>query len=91
MSLHASLKASGQGKRHRNVLKKYERVEMLQDQKKWSEGESVLGIPKVRSIKLRKKKAAKTPEEAAASAAGAEGAPDAAAPAKDQAKKPAGK
>ena len=65
MSLHPSLKAAGQGKSHRNVLKKFERIELLKEQKRWSEGDSIFGIPKVRSIKLRKKKAAKTEEEAA--------------------------
>ncbi|MCH7590042.1 small basic protein [PVC group bacterium] len=64
MSLHPSLKAAGQGKSHRNVLKKFERIELLKEQKRWSEGDSIFGIPKVRSIKLRKKKAAKTEEEA---------------------------
>ncbi|MCH7504434.1 small basic protein [PVC group bacterium] len=63
MSLHPSLKAAGQGKSHRNVLKKFERIELLKEQKRWSEGDSIFGIPKVRSIKLRKKKAAKTEEE----------------------------
>ena len=60
MSLHASLKAPRAGKSHRNVLKKYERILKLQEQKRWDDGDSVYNLPKVRSIKLRKKKTAKT-------------------------------
>ena len=79
MSLHPSLKAAGQGKSHRNVLKKFERIELLKEQKRWSEGDSIFGIPKVRSIKLRKKKAAKTEEESDATSPDAAQKPEASA------------
>jgi small basic protein (TIGR04137 family) len=78
MSLHSSLKRSASAGRHRNVLKREERLEKLLDEEKWEEQNcSIYGLPKVRSIKLRVKKKAKKKEEeegaeaAAAPAAGA--------------------
>ena len=64
MSTHPSLKGPGQGKRHRNVLKKFERILKLKEQKRWTLEDGIYALPKVRSIKLRKKKAAKTVEAA---------------------------
>lgn len=75
MSVHPSLTATGQGKKHRNVLKKFERIEKLKEQKQWEDDRSAYGLPKVRSIKLRKKKAAK--EEVEDKDAQAEGAAEA--------------
>lgn len=100
MSLHSSLKRSGAGGRHRNVLKREERLAKLADDEKWTEDDdSIYGLPKVRSIKLRVKKKPKKKEaegeaiegEAALAAgtAGAEAAPGAtpAAPAEADKKK----
>ena len=47
MSIDRSLKTKGALSRHRNVLKRDERIKLLQDEEKWSETDSVLGLPKV--------------------------------------------
>lgn len=91
MSIHSSLRSAGAGRKHRSVLKRYERLKALKDKNLWDETRSVLGIPKVKMqrVKARKEK----PAEAAA-AAGAAAAPAAgAAPAAPAAAKaaPAGK
>ena len=84
MSLHSSLKRSSSAGRHRNVLKREERLEKLLDEEKWEdENDSIYGLPKVRSIKLRVKKKAKkkTDEEGAEGEAAAGAAGETAAPA----------
>ena len=68
MSIHSSLRAGGKGKKHRSVLKRYERLKALKDKNLWDESRSVLGIPKVKMQRIRVKKekaAAATPEAAA--------------------------
>ncbi|HUV67235.1 MAG TPA: small basic protein [Sedimentisphaerales bacterium] len=47
MSIDPSLKIKGALSRHRNVLKRAERIEQLKDEERWSEGDSLLGLPKV--------------------------------------------
>ena len=47
MSIDPSLKIKGALTRHRNVLSRAERLEQLKDEEKWSEGDSVTGLPKV--------------------------------------------
>ena len=47
MSIDRSLKIIGALSRHRNVLTRAERVEQLKDEEKWSEDDSVFGLPKV--------------------------------------------
>ena len=47
MSIDRSLKIKGALTRHRNVLTRPERIEKLQEEEKWEEGNSVLGLPKV--------------------------------------------
>ena len=47
MSIDPSLKIKGALTRHRNVLSRAERIEKLKDEERWSEGESLLGLPKV--------------------------------------------
>lgn len=49
MSIHRSLKVKAGLLRSRNVLKRIERIEALQKKGKWEEGESVYGLPKVRT------------------------------------------
>jgi len=46
MSQHASLKKSKNVGSKRSVLKRYERVKLLQKREKWQEGRSPLGLPK---------------------------------------------
>ena len=53
MSIHSSLRSGGSNKKHRSVLKRFERLKMLKDKNVWDEGKSVLGIPKVKMQKLK--------------------------------------
>lgn len=77
MSIDRSLKIKGALRRHRNVLKRSERIEILKQEERWGEEEdSVLGLPKVAHRKVRPKKSAEEEAEEAAEAAavGEEGA-----------------
>jgi small basic protein (TIGR04137 family) len=67
MSLDRSLKGKSTLERHRNVLRRAERVVMLEDNEKWAEGQnSVFGMVKVAHRKqVAAKKAAKTEAEGA--------------------------
>ncbi len=47
MSIDRSLKIKGALSRHRNVLSRAERIEKLKEEERWSEGDSLLGLPKV--------------------------------------------
>lgn len=47
MSIDRSLKIKGALSRHRNVLTRAERIEQLKDDERWSEGDSLFGLPKV--------------------------------------------
>lgn len=81
MSLDRSLKGKSTLERHRNVLRRSERVTLLEDNEKWTEGKaSVFGLVKVAHRKqVAAKKAPKA--EAAADGTAAAAAPAAAAPA----------
>jgi small basic protein (TIGR04137 family) len=75
MSVDPSLKIKNALTRHRNVLTRAERIEKLKDEERWSEGGSVLGLPKVAHRKTAAGKKSKTEAEVAAGAApGAPGA-----------------
>ena len=47
MSIDRSLKVKGALSRHRNVLTRAERVDKLKEDERWTEGQSVVGLPKV--------------------------------------------
>jgi small basic protein (TIGR04137 family) len=47
MSIDRSLKIKGALSRHRNVLTRAERIEQLKEEDRWSENDSLLGLPKV--------------------------------------------
>jgi small basic protein (TIGR04137 family) len=47
MSIDPSLKVRGALTRHRNVLSRAERIGLLKDEERWSEGDSLFGLPKV--------------------------------------------
>ncbi len=47
MSIDRSLKVKGALSRHRNVLSRAERVELLKEEERWAEGDAVTGLPKV--------------------------------------------
>lgn len=92
MSQHPSLKMSGVGKAHRNVLKRYERVKKLADEGRWTPQQPVFGLPKVKSLKIKVRKKSEAAAKTAEGAAPAEGAPAAAPAAKvPGAEKPAKK
>ena len=74
MSIHSSLRSGGKDKKHRSVLKRYERLKTLKEKNLWSEDRSPLGIAKVKMQRIRVKKEKAAPAETAA-------APGAAAPA----------
>ncbi|MBQ11648.1 MAG: small basic protein [Planctomyces sp.] len=68
MSIDKSLRRAGRLLRTRNVLKRTERIEKLEFEDRWQEGQSPFGLPKVRVIKStigRKKKKKKEEEEGA--------------------------
>ena len=69
MSIDRSLKIKGALVRHRNVLTRAERIDKLKEEEKWSDGDSLLGLPKVghrKSHAGRKEAKEKVTEEEAA-------------------------
>jgi small basic protein (TIGR04137 family) len=84
MTIDKSLRVRKGLMRFRNVLTRSERIAKLLEADRWKEGDPVLGLPKVRVVKvaLKKKKKAKKEEEE-----GAEGAAAAAEPKKEEAGK----
>ena len=49
MSQHASLKiSSGKTSAKRNVLKRFERIDLLKKRKKWKEGDKGVSLPKTK-------------------------------------------
>jgi small basic protein (TIGR04137 family) len=76
MSIHSSLRTDKHAAGSlRNVLKRHERVRRLMEQGLWTEGRSVFGLPKVKQVKMKVRKAAKEKEEASATPAAAGAAP----------------
>jgi small basic protein (TIGR04137 family) len=78
MSMDRSLKLKDALVRHRNVLTRAERIDVLKDEERWNEGDPVTGLPKVahrKSAAGKKAKAEATAEAAAAAGAAAPGAP----------------
>ena len=49
MSQHPSLRGANKIMTKRNVLKRFERVELLKERGKWKEGDRGLGLPKTKS------------------------------------------
>ena len=82
MTIDKSLKVKAGAISNRNVLTRAERIAKLKEAERWKEGESVLGLPKVRVLKLamKKKKKAKAEEGAEGAAAPAAGGAAAAKP-----------
>ena len=62
MSVHKSLKPEGRLKRQRSVLTRTERLEKLKEDERWKDGSSVFGLPKVKVIKVKRKKPKKEKE-----------------------------
>ncbi len=91
MSIHPSLTISEKDKKVRSVLKRIERIRQMQEKGDWKQGDSVYGLPKIKSIRIKVKKekvekAAATTEAGAPAAAGAKDAKDAKAAPKAAAK-----
>jgi small basic protein (TIGR04137 family) len=66
VTIDKSLRRKGHLLRARNVLKRSERIEKLEFEDRWQEGQSPFGLPKVRVVKSslgRKKKKKKEEEE----------------------------
>src|SRR5687768_12836196 len=101
MPIDKTLKVKSGANSNRNVLTRAERLEKLKESDRWKEGDKVLGLPKVRVVKLslKKKKKAKAEEGAegdkpaagGAAAGAAKPAAGAAKPAAGAAKPAAGK
>ena len=69
MSTHKSLIAKDKLRRSRNVLKRMERIEVLRERGRWSDGDSVFGLPMTRTqFKVRKGKKKKDEAKAEAGA-----------------------
>ncbi len=69
MSIHSSLRISGKMAGTRSVWTRAERIAVLRKEGRWADGESVLGLPKVRtSFKVKTKKQLKAEAAAAAQA-----------------------
>jgi small basic protein (TIGR04137 family) len=84
MTIDKSLKVRRGATRNRSVLTRVERISRLQQADRWKDGDSPLGLPKVRVRKLtmKKKKKKKDEEEGATAAEGGAAAAPAAAAAK---------
>jgi len=64
MSIHQSLKLKNTLARQRSVLTRWERIVKLQEEERWEQGDSVMGLPKVRTkFKVRSRKAAEPGED----------------------------
>ncbi len=65
MSMDKSLKSKNLLQRHRNVLTRAERIELLKETDRWEEDSTAIGLPKVAHRKAavgKKDKAAKSEE-----------------------------
>jgi small basic protein (TIGR04137 family) len=84
MTIDKSLRVKRGATRNRSVMTRVERIQRLREADRWKEGDSPLGLPKVRVRKLtmKKKKKKKEDEEGATAEGGAAAAPAAGAAAK---------
>ena len=74
MTQHSSLRSGRKAKRHRSVLKRFERIKQLEEKKEWTSKDSVFGLPKVKIVrfKIKKEKTAAAETTAAAASPGTE-------------------
>ncbi len=63
MALHPSLKRTEKLGGTRSVMKRTERIKWLKEKGKWIEGNRVLGLPKIKIVKLKAIKKEKSKEE----------------------------
>jgi small basic protein (TIGR04137 family) len=66
MALHPSLKRSDALAATRSVMKRTERIKWLMEKDLWNEKSRVMGLPKIKVIKLKAAKKEKVKEEGAA-------------------------
>ncbi len=66
MGLHPSLKRTNSLGGNRSVMNRTERIKWLIEKGKWNQGDPVLGLPKIKIVKLKalKKEKQKVEEEA---------------------------
>lgn len=69
MSQHRSLRSKALSGRHRNVLKRPEKIKRLKQDEKWDDAMKVFGLPKVRCLKVKVKKEKAAPKAADGAAA----------------------
>ncbi len=50
MARHSSLKSTGKIRAKRNVLKRFERIDILTKAGRWKAGDKVLGLPKTKAV-----------------------------------------
>ena len=81
MTIDKSLRVKRGATRNRSVLTRVERIARLREADRWKEGDSPLGLPKVRVRQLAMKKKKKKKEEEGAEGAEGAAAAGAAAPA----------
>ena len=81
MTIDKSLRVRRGATRNRSVMTRVERIQRLLEADRWKEGDSPLGLPKVRVRKLTMKKKKKKKEEEGAEGAEGAAAAGAAAPA----------
>jgi len=48
MSQHSSLRSASKIRQQRNVLKRFERIDLLRERGKWKEGDRATGLPKTK-------------------------------------------
>jgi small basic protein (TIGR04137 family) len=72
MSIHPSLAMSEKDKKHRTVLKRAERIKLMLEKGQWKEGDSIFGLPKIKSLRIKIKKEKAKEVEAEVTAAQAE-------------------
>ena len=64
MSIHQSLRSDKNASASlRNVMKRHERVRHLMAQGVWVDGRSVFGLPKIKQVKMKARKAAAKEKE----------------------------
>ena len=81
MSQHPSLRIDSVGAKHRNVLKRFERVKKMEQEQRWSGRTSAYGLPKIKSLKIKIKAAGSSAKEEKEAVAAPEAAAKQASPA----------
>ena len=76
---------------NRNVLSRAERIAILEESQRWTEEQSVFGLPKVRQYVMKRRHAKAAKKEEGAEGVAVEGAAEGAAAPASGAKAPAGK